>query len=373
MRLARTDKSFLGNWWWTIDRWTLGALALLLSFGAIMSLAATPAIANKINLESLHFVRRHFFFLAVGVFLIVGTSLLNLRGVRRFSVFIMFIGLVLMVLVIFVGPETKGATRWLSLWGVSIQPSEFIKPSFAVLAAWAFSEGVVCGKFPGNLVSTVLFLLIFVLLLLQPDIGMAFVIASIWITEFFVAGMPLILVCCVGVIFIFGGVLAYLSFDHVQIRVDRFLDLAESGGYQVARALEAFKKGGLIGRGPGEGRVKELIPDAHSDFVFAVVGEEFGLIVCLAVLALFIFILFRGVLRVFQEDNLFVLLAVCGLLTQFTVQALINLASTVNLIPPKGMTLPFISYGGSSILALAIGMGLLLALTRRRVSEERQI
>ena len=371
MILARTDNSIIGNWWWTIDRWTLGALAILLSFGAIMSLAATPAIAERMNFNSFHFVERHFIFLIVGVSTILITSMLSLRGIRRLSSIILLFTLILMIAVLLVGPEIKGATRWFKFWGFSLQPSEFIKPSFAVIAAWMFSEGQIKKSFPGIGIATGLFLTIFLLLLLQPDIGMAFVVGAIWITEFFVAGMPLFLVAIVGIIFIFGGFFAYLVFDHVQLRVDRFLDIAEGGGYQVGRAIEAFKKGGLIGRGPGEGRVKEVLPDAHADFVFAVTGEEFGLLVCLAIIAIFIFILLRGIIRVFNERDLFVLLAVCGLLTQFTVQALVNMASTVNLIPPKGMTLPFISYGGSSTIALAFGMGLLLALTRRRISAER--
>jgi cell division protein FtsW len=192
------------------------------------------------------------------------------------------------------------------------------------------------------------------------------VVAAIWGVQFFVAGLPLVMVMALALVFMAGSVAAYFTFDHVQIRVDRFLDPTAGEGFQVARSLDAFRNGGWAGRGPGEGRIKEVLPDAHADFIFAVAGEEFGLIACLLLVALFVFVMLRGVSRVLKSDDVFVLLAVTGLLVQFAVQAIVNLASTVNLIPPKGMTLPFISYGGSSILALAIGMGMVLALTREQ-------
>jgi cell division protein FtsW len=201
---------------------------------------------------------------------------------------------------------------------------------------------------------------------MQPDLGMAFVVSAVWFTQFCMAGLSLAwagLFALLGMVALIG---AYLSFPHVASRVDRFLDPASGDSYQIDRALEAFMNGGLFGRGPGEGTVKQYIPDAHADFVFAVAGEEFGLIACLAILGLFAFVVLRGLTRLLQERNLFVLLAASGLLVQFGLQALINLASTVRLMPTKGMTLPFLSYGGSSLLALAIGMGMLLALTRHR-------
>jgi cell division protein FtsW len=229
-----------------------------------------------------------------------------------------------------------------------------------------FAEGRLDNKFPGYVVSTGLFVLTAALLLMQPDVGMTMVVAAIWGVQFFLAGLPLILVALIACMFIGGGVTAYFTFPHVQGRIDRFLDPAAGEGYQVMRGIEAFQNGGLFGRGPGEGRVKEMLPDAHADFIFAVTGEEFGLIACLIIICLFAFVVFRGFSRIFKGNDLFVLLVVVGLLVQFGLQAIINMASSVHLIPPKGMTLPFISYGGSSTVALAYAMGMVLALTREQ-------
>jgi cell division protein FtsW len=272
----------------------------------------------------------------------------------------------LMVLTLFIGPEIKGATRWLSVGPYSVQPSELVKPGFAVVAAWMFAEQRLDGRFPGYGIATGLFFAISALLLMQPDVGMTMVVASVWGVQFFIAGLPLVLVAGIGFGFLIASLGAYFTFGHVQVRVDRFLDPAGGESYQVSRALEAFYNGGWAGRGPGEGRVKEFLPDAHADFIFAVAGEEFGLVLCLIMVALFAFVVLRGFSQVLKSGDLFVLLAVTGLLVQFAVQAIINMASNINLMPPKGMTLPFVSYGGSSTLALAVGMGMVLALTRER-------
>ena len=272
----------------------------------------------------------------------------------------------LMVLTLFIGPEIKGATRWLSVGPYSVQPSELVKPGFAVVAAWMFAEQRLDGRFPGYGIATGLFFAISALLLMQPDVGMTMVVASVWGVQFFIAGLPLVLVAGIGFGFLIASLGAYFTFGHVQVRVDRFLDPAGGESYQVSRALEAFYNGGWAGRGPGEGRVKEFLPDAHADFIFAVAGEEFGLVLCLIMVALFAFVVLRGFSRVLKSGDVFVLLAVTGLLVQFAVQAIINMASNINLMPPKGMTLPFVSYGGSSTLALAVGMGMVLALTRER-------
>lgn len=363
---TRTDTSLLSRWWWTIDRWTLLAVVAIAALGAILVLAASPAVAGRIGLDNFHFVRRHFVFLPVSLLLMVGVSMLTPRGVRRLAL-LGFVGALLaMVLVLFVGFETKGATRWLSIGGMSLQPSEFIKPTFAVVAAWMFSAQKLDDDVPGYAISLMLFVMVVGLLLLQPDFGMAIVVSCVWAVQFFIAGLPLVLVGAIALLFILGGFGAYLSFDHVRLRIDRFLDPVGGKGYQVERSLDAFINGGLLGRGPGEGRVKEVLPDAHTDFILAVAGEEFGLLLCLLIVALFAFVVLRGFSRVFKDSDFFVVVAVAGLMTQFALQAIVNIASTTNLIPPKGMTLPFISYGGSSTLALGLGMGLVLALTRTR-------
>jgi cell division protein FtsW len=356
----------VARWWWTIDRWNLAALIAIVGIGALMALAASPPVAERIGLDTFYFARRQFVYLMLAVIVMFSVSLLSPRGIRRLAVACLAVSLVLMVAVLLFGSEIKGASRWLQLGPISLQPSEFVKPSFAVVAAWMFAEGRLDNKFPGYVVSTGLFVLTAALLLMQPDVGMTMVVAAIWGVQFFLAGLPLILVALIACMFIGGGVTAYFTFPHVQGRIDRFLDPAAGEGYQVMRGIEAFQNGGLFGRGPGEGRVKEILPDAHADFIFAVTGEEFGLIACLIIICLFAFVVFRGFSRIFKGNDLFVLLVVVGLLVQFGLQAIINMASSVHLIPPKGMTLPFISYGGSSTVALAYAMGMVLALTREQ-------
>lgn len=366
--LNRTDTSLIGKWWWTVDRWTLSALALLLAFGGVMTLAASPAVAERIDVGSFYFVKRQAVFLCLAALTILGVSLLSPKGVRRFALVITLGALVFMVGTLLVGSEIKGATRWLDFGIISLQPSEFVKPGIAVVAAWLFARRRMDETFPGFQMSIALYLVTVAILLLQPDVGMAFVVSVVWGTQFFIAGLPLVYVGMIGAIFVAAGVGAYFTFDHVQRRVDNFFGPDAELGYQASRAIEAFQRGGVTGRGPGEGRVKEVLPDAHADFIFAVTGEEFGMLACLFLVGLFAFVVLRGFGRVMKRDDLFVLLAVAGLLSQFAVQALINMASSVSLIPPKGMTLPFISYGGSSIVALALGMGMVLALTRERPS-----
>jgi len=368
---ARTDKSLVGRWWWTVDRWTIAALWALIAMGAILTLAASPSVAERIGLDTFYFARRQIAFLGIGATIMLAVSFLSSRGVRRLAIACAAVAIILMIATLVVGSEIKGATRWLHFGGLSMQPSEFVKPGFAVLAAWLFASQRLDDRFPGYALATGLFAVVAGLLLLQPDVGMCMVVAAIWGVQFFVAGLPLVMVMAVALVFMAGSVAAYFTFDHVQIRVDRFLDPAAGEGFQVARSLDAFRNGGWAGRGPGEGRIKEVLPDAHADFIFAVAGEEFGLIACLLLVALFVFVVLRGVSRVLKSDDVFVLLAVTGLLVQFAVQAIVNLGSTVNLIPPKGMTLPFISYGGSSTLALAVGMGMVLALTREQSSTGR--
>ena len=364
--LHRTDTSLFGRWWWTVDRWTLAAIAILLACGGVMTLAASPAVAERIDVESFHFVKRQAVFLSLAALTIIGVSLMSPKGVRRLAILTTLGALILMTMTLIFGAEIKGANRWLAIGGLSLQPSEFVKPGIAVVAAWLFARQRMDERFPGIQMSIAVYLVTVAILLMQPDVGMTIVVSVVWGTQFFVAGLPLIFVALIALAFVGAGVGAYFTFDHVQLRVDRFFGPDSEIGYQAARAIEAFQHGGIIGRGPGEGRVKEVLPDAHADFIFAVTGEEFGLLACLVIVGLFAFVVLRGFARVMKRDDLFVLLAVAGLLSQFAVQALINMASSVSLIPPKGMTLPFISYGGSSTLALAIGMGMVLALTRER-------
>ena len=369
--LARTDTSLVGRWWWTVDKWTLAAIGSLVVLGFIFTLAASPAVAERLGLDSFYFARRQMLFLTLGLAGMIVVSFLSPLGIRRISVALTLLSVILMILTIIFGSEIKGATRWLHFKGFSIQASEFVKPGFCVLTAWIVSLQKVDNEFPAYAISAGLYIIIVGLLLAQPDVGMAIVISVIWGVQVFIFGLPLIWVICIGLLFLGGGFVSYLTFFHVRSRVDRFLDPDAIEGFQVGRALAAFRNGGWVGRGPGEGRVKEVLPDAHADFIFAVVGEEFGLVACLIVICLFLFIVLRGISCLLRNNNLFVLLAVIGLLIQFSIQAIINMASTLNLMPPKGMTLPFISYGGSSTVALGITLGMVLALTRNSFSQRR--
>lgn len=369
---ARSDTSVLGRWWWTVDRWTLTAVGALIAFGIIMALAASPAVAERIGLDYFYFARRQLVYLPVALALMIGASLLSPTGVFRAAIVTLTIFSLLVVATFVIGTEVKGARRWIGLGPISVQPSEFLKPAFAVVAAWLFASARTGDIKHGNLISIASFGTIVGLLLLQPDVGMSVVISVVWSAQFFLAGLPLYW----AVLLIVGGAgalaAAYFTLHHVASRIDRFLDPSSGDSYQVDRSLEAFINGGLFGRGPGEGTVKEVLPDAHSDFVFAVAGEEFGLFVCLIIVGLFAFIVLRGFARALQETDLFILLATAGLLVQFGLQAVINMGSTLRLIPTKGMTLPFVSYGGSSLIAMGLCIGFLLALTRKRVGAESQ-
>ena len=366
MNIARADTSVLGRWWWTVDRWTMAALGVLICFGAVLIMAASPAVATRIGLDPFFFVRRQLGLLIPTIMIMGAVSMLNPRGVRIVALTGFAVAMALLALTFVAGVEIKGARRWIHLPGLSLQPSEFVKPTFAVVAAWLFATQRKDGRFPGDLIAIVLYLAVLAMLALQPDVGMAIVITAVWFSQFFLAGLRMYWVISLGLTGIVSLVGAYFVFPHVASRINRFLDPASGDTYQVSTALDAFLNGGLTGRGPGEGTVKSVLPDAHADFVFAVAGEEFGLIFCLMIVAVFAFIVLRGFGRALQESNLFILLAVAGLLVQFGLQALINMSSTLNLIPTKGMTLPFISYGGSSLIALALGAGFILALTRRR-------
>jgi cell division protein FtsW len=366
---ARTDRSVLGLWWWTVDRWTLAALILLMLIGGLLVLAASPAVAVHLKLDSFYLVRHHFAILLPSAILMFAISLMSPVGIRRMAAVGLLIALALTALTPFVGEEIKGARRWIDLAGFSLQPSEFVKPCFAVVAAWMFAETHGKRRFPGSAIAIALYLLIVFLLMRQPDFGMTFVVSVTWFAQFVLAGLPLLWVGALILTGISGIAGAYYMFPHVAVRIDDFLNPAGGDTYQVDRSLEAFVNGGLYGRGPGEGTVKEVLPDAHSDFVFAVAGEEFGLIACLVIVILFAFIVLRGYGKLLRETNMFILLAAAGIITDFGLQAIINMASSLHLMPTKGMTLPFISYGGSSLLALALAMGMFLALTRRRAGD----
>jgi cell division protein FtsW len=368
--LSRADNSTLGRWWWTVDRWTLGAIGVLIGFGYIMMLAASPAVAERIGQSRDVFILKQVVFLALAGLTVVGVSLLSPRTIRRVAIVGCVIALILTAATLVMGVEIKGARRWIAIPGLAMQPSEFLKPCFAVVAAWLISEGRRSPHFPGMLLAFAIFGVILMLLKSQPDIGMLLVITAVFLSQLYIGGLNLFFVGASLAALGGGSFMAYTLFPHVQSRVERFLHPQSGDTYQVTTALEAFGNGGLLGRGPGEGRVKDVLPDAHADFVFAVAGEEFGMLLCLFLLSVFAFIVLRGLLKLLKEQDLFIVLACTGLVTGFGLQAFVNMASTLELIPTKGMTLPFISYGGSSVMAVALSMGMLLALTRRRHRED---
>jgi cell division protein FtsW len=364
--LSRSDNSLLGRWWWTVDRWTLLAITTLIGFGYVMMLAASPAVAERIHQSRDVFILKQVFFLGAAGLIVVVVSLLSPRGIRRVALAGCLVALGLTALTLVMGVEIKGARRWIALPGLSVQPSEFLKPCFAVVTAWLLAEARRIPRFPGTLIACAAYVVIALLLKTQPDIGMLAVVTAVFFTQLYLNGLNVFLAGLALLGIGGGGVGAYFVLPHVRARVDKFLYPGKNDTYQIDRAMEAFGSGGLLGRGPGEGHVKDILPDAHADFVFAVAGEEFGFILCVIILAVFGFIVLRGLLRLLDEGDIFVVLASAGLVTSFGLQAFINMASALSLIPTKGMTLPFVSYGGSSALAVALTMGMLLALTRRR-------
>jgi cell division protein FtsW len=367
---SRADNTMIARWWLTVDRWTLGALFLLVGCGYIMVLAASPSVAERIHASRELFIFKQLVFLAVALGVIVTVSMLPSRTVRWLALVGCAVALCATALTLELGVETKGAARWISIAGNRIQPSEFLKPCFALTTAWLLARQRRQPRFPGALISLGLFLVIVALLKKQPDVGMMAVIGAVFMIQLFVSGINMVLIgiglgLCGG-----GGVLLYTLLPHVRRRFDQFM-YGKGGNYQIEKVMEAFSNGGLFGRGAGEGSVKDTIPDVHADVVFAVVGEEFGLVVCLLLVGVFAFIVLRGLLRLMRERDPYVVLAGTGLIAGFGLQAMVNLFSTLGMMPTKGMTLPFISYGGSSAVAVGLGMGMLLSLTRARARDDR--
>lgn len=370
-RLSRVDASAFGRWWRSVDRVTLACVGVLIGFGYILMLAASPAVAVRIGASRNMFIFKQVVFLLLAGGLTVSVSMLSRRGVVRVGFIGSAIAIAATALTLIHGMEIKGARRWIALPMMSVQPSEFLKPCFAVLTGWLLSWRPQGRRFDGPVLAVACYAVIVFLLKSQPDIGMTTVITAVFFVQCVVNGLSMILVAGLFGLMIAAGIGAYFLFPHVHSRVDRFIHPNVGDHYQIDTAMRAFGNGGLLGRGPGEGRVKDLLPDAHADFVFAVAGEEYGLLICLFIIAVFATIVVRALLKLLREDDPFVILAVSGLATGFGLQSFVNMASTLHLIPTKGMTLPFISYGGSSALSVALTVGMLLALTRQRVGQSR--
>jgi cell division protein FtsW len=364
---SREDRSSLSLWWWTSDRWLLGATVGLILLGVLLSFSSSPAAAARMSIgDPFHFAVRQTVFAAAGAAILLSVSMLTPRGIRRAALGIYVVAVLIMVALPFIGHSAKGATRWLQLGGFSLQPSEFMKPALMVLVSWMFAEGQKGQGVPGVTIAFVLYLVSAALLLVQPDVGQTVLITVAFAAVFWMAGVPMHWVVLLGGTALAGLMSTYFLFSHVASRVDRFFSPEKSDTHQVDRASEAIANGGLFGQGPGEGVMKRHVPDLHTDFIYSVAAEEYGLIFSLGLIALFAVIVVRGLYKSMKLSDPFEQVASAGLFVLVGEQAFINVAVNLNMIPTKGMTLPFISYGGSSMLAMCLTLGMALALTRRR-------
>lgn len=362
---SRTNQSFIAEWWWTLDKVLFGLILTLMVFGVALVATASPPVAVRIGLDEYHFLFRHVLILLLSLSVMIGISFLSARQIWRFSFIVMALSFVALIYVLLFGVEIKGAQRWIHLPGFSLQPSEFAKSSFIVVVAWFLSVKKEQKEFPAIKIISVLFGVLISLIILQPDIGTTFIVITGFLTVIFLAGLPfrvIVLLFGAGVVLL---VLIYFSFSHFQSRIDRFLNPESGDTFQIERSLDAFRQGGIWGTGPGQGNVKLGIPDSHSDFIFSVAGEELGFLFIILLVGLYGIIVIRGLNKVMDNKDVFVILAGGGILTIFGIQTIIHMGSALSLLPTKGMTLPFISYGGSSLLSMSVAMGMVLALTRR--------
>ena len=359
-----SNRSRISNWWWTVDKTLLTCICILMLIGIFLTFSASPAVATRIGYGSFHFIKRHLFFTPIAFAVMIFLSMQRLKIIRRISL----LGCLAWLTYFIEG--NKGASRWITLCGLSLQPSEFLKPFFIVTTAWLFAGRSQNKDFPGNLLAFLSCAIVIPSVACQPDFGMTIVIFLVWCFQFYLAGMPMILLLVLGILGALGGAAAYIFMPHIQVRIHQFMASGGELSFQVRKSLEAFQSGSFFGRGPGEGIVRSHIPDAHTDFIYAVAGEEYGVFLCLFIVALYAVIVIRSFLISNKDNNLFIILSATGLAASFGLQSIINMASTLHIIPTKGMTLPFISYGGSSIIATAIGMGMLLAITRKNIHAE---
>ena len=366
----RKESNPISRWWFSVDHFLLFFVLGAMFLGIIMVATASPSVAERIGASKLFFIKKHLVFVTIGLIILLITSALSKNQIKVLSLLGIAIGIGLLVLVLVSGQEIKGSRRWLNILGLSIQPSEFVKTLFIVMNAFIlekYSEN--SSKLKKYWLSTTLYLIIVALLILEPDFGMTLIVTLLWFTHLFLTGLPLMLFISLGLVFTIGTFYSYITIPHVADRINRFLDSFSTTStienYQVKKSLEAFKNGGIFGQGPGDGVVKNSIPDSHADFIFSVMGEEFGLVLTIIAIIMFAFVVIYLLTKILEEQNLFNYLAVTGLIMQFGIQTFINMGVALNLLPTKGMTLPFISYGGSSMLAMSMCFGIILALTKK--------
>ena len=364
--LSRTSRNPIAKWWWTVDRQMVIGVMVLLGMGFFAAFAASPAVAQHIGKSTYYFANKQLVFLVLAAFVFLAVSMIDAIWIRRLAVLILVGAIGGVVLTLFAGVTVKGASRWLHIFGVSIQPSEMLKPAFVVVVAWLLARQR--ARFKAHDIWYALALLIgcCLLLAMQPDFGQTILLALVWMCLFYLAGGSLKLIAGLSSVGLAAGLYVYSAYPYFRSRIERFLDPSTGDTYQVDKAMDAIRSGGITGVGPGDGQVKSILPDAHADYVFAVAAEEGGLLMGGFIILTFAFLVWRALWALREENEHWVQLASAGLICLFGLQAIINLGVNLNLIPSKGMTLPFISYGGSSLLASAITMGMLVGLMRRR-------
>ncbi len=376
---TRLDTSYLAHWWWSIDRASLMLVGALMTVGIVLMLAAGPGTAARLNIANeFHFPLRQAFFVAPAVILMIGASMLKPLHARRVGVILFGVALTTAIIVLLFAPPVNGAHRWLDLGPFGFQPSELLKPGFIITAAWMLAEGARNPTFPGAAIAMGLFAIASALLVLQPDYGQAALLTAVWMIMFFIAGWSILwLVSIAGVGAAVMG-FGYFFSDHLARRIDGYVatdctNRADfDANFQICTASQAIAHGGLSGRGADLATVKLSLPDAHADFIFAVAAEQYGFLLCLLIMALFGVFVVRIFLKAIPLKSVFAQCAACGLAASIGLQAFINMAVAMRALPAKGMTLPFISYGGSSLMASALTVGLMLALTRRHEPARRR-
>ena len=368
---VRDVEPVLPKWWRTIDKWSMSCVLVLFGIGLLLGFAASPPLAEKNGFDPFHYVTRQMFFGGLAMTAMVLTSMVTPMLVRRLAVIGFLISLVALMLLPVLGTDFgKGATRWYSLGFASIQPSEFLKPGFVVVGAWMMAASREINGPPGLSWSFILTMVIVAFLAMQPDFGQASLVLFAWGVMYFVAGAPILLLMAMAGLVILAGSVAYSNSEHFARRIDGFLSADLDPTTQLGFATNAIREGGFFGVGVGEGAVKWSLPDAHTDFIIAVAAEEFGLVLVLVIIGLYSMIVVRSLMRLMRERDPFIRLAATGLVAIFGVQAMINMGVAVRLLPAKGMTLPFVSYGGSSLIAGGIALGMLFAFTRQRPQGE---
>ena len=356
----------LRKWFLSIDQVLLFSVFALISVGAWISVALTPSVATKLGFAPFHFAKLHLLIIPVAILIMLITSALRLKYIGKLAVVGYLVCLALVICTLFWGAEIKGARRWLSIFGFSLQPSEFLKPITAVISAWLISEQYRDHTFPGILLSIGGIALIIPFLLLQPDVGMTVIIVGTLFAQFFISGLSISMIVAVTASLASAMFGLYLTLPHFADRIDKFFIKNEDTDiYQIQKSIDAFKHGGMFGKNSVGGGMKAIVPDSHSDFVFSIIGEEYGFAMCLIIVVLFVTFVTRAMVKVIRSANIFTFTAVFGILFQIASQVVINICTTLNLIPTKGMTLPFISYGGSSMLSSAVSVGIILALTKK--------